>query len=344
MTGFAVSKACVPAAGASRPRLGFLGAGWIGLNRLQAVAKSDLAAIVAVADPSEERRTEAAGIAPEATAAEDLDALLEMGLDGIVIATPSALHAMQSIAALEAGVAVFCQKPLGRTAVETGKVVDAARKAGLPLGVDLSYRRTAALEAVRAQLAQQAIGEVFAADLVFHNAYGPDKAWSQDPELAGGGCVVDLGVHLADALLWCLDYPAVASVAARLMREGRPLGAGEVEDFALATIDIAGGGVARMACSWRMHAGCDAEVALRFHGSEGTLVFENVGGSFYDFRARLLKGSSSQVLCEGPDDWGGRMAVDWTQRLARREGFDPVAWRHVETARLLDRIYGRSPA
>jgi predicted dehydrogenase len=58
----------------------------------------------------------------------------------VVIATPSALHAEQSIAALTSGAAVFCQKPLGRTADEVRQVVDAARTADRLLAVDLSYR------------------------------------------------------------------------------------------------------------------------------------------------------------------------------------------------------------
>ena len=57
--------------------------------------------------------------------ADGLDGLLGMGLDGIVIATPSAMHAEQSIRALQSGAAVFCQKPLGRTAGEVRRVVDA---------------------------------------------------------------------------------------------------------------------------------------------------------------------------------------------------------------------------
>jgi predicted dehydrogenase len=56
------------------------------------------------------------------------------------------------------------------------------------------------------------LGRVFAVDLVFHNAYGPDKPWFYDPELAGGGCVMDLGVHLVDLALWSLDFPGVTAV------------------------------------------------------------------------------------------------------------------------------------
>ena len=74
----------------------------------------------------------------------------------MVIATPSAAHADQSIAALNAGKAVFCQKPLGRTGPEVAEVVAAARRADRLLGVDLSYRHTAAMAAIRPLLPEAA--------------------------------------------------------------------------------------------------------------------------------------------------------------------------------------------
>src|SRR5687767_5058435 len=109
-----------------RPRLGFLGVGWIGRHRMETIAQSGAAHIAAIADPAQDLAAQAQQIAPEAVLATSLDELLEHDLDGIVIATPSALHAEQTIAALERGVAVFCQKPLARTAEATRRVVDAA--------------------------------------------------------------------------------------------------------------------------------------------------------------------------------------------------------------------------
>src|SRR4051812_40941045 len=82
----------------ARPRLGFLGVGWIGRHRLDAIAQSEVAEIVAVADPARELAVEAARISPAATVLTSLDALLEVGVDGVVIATPSALHAEQAVA------------------------------------------------------------------------------------------------------------------------------------------------------------------------------------------------------------------------------------------------------
>jgi predicted dehydrogenase len=326
-----------------RPRIGFLGVGWIGRHRMEALLRAGDIEAVAVADPSEECRRAALDLAPDAVTAPDLDALLALGLQGLVIATPSAQHAAQAVEALEAGVAVFCQKPLGRTAGETQSVVDAARRADRLLAVDLSYRFTRGMQAIRRLVAEGALGRVFAGDLVFHNAYGPDKPWFYDPAMSGGGCVMDLGVHLVDLALWTLGFPNVRAVAAALSKDGRPLPRppAEAEDHAFATVELETGAVVRLACSWRLHAGRDAEISAAFYGSQGGAALRNVAGSFYDFDAERFHGTTRTPLASPPDDWGGRAAQDWARRLAAGAGFDPDCERLTDVARVLDRIYGR---
>lgn len=296
---------------------------------------------VAVCDPWPDGLAEAMKLAPGALAVSSLDDMLALELDGVVIATPSALHADQSIQALEAGTAVFCQKPLGRTAAETRAVVEAARAADRLLGVDLSYRHTAAMRAIAEEVRGGALGEVFAIDLTFHNAYGPDKPWFYDRAQSGGGCVVDLGVHLVDLALWTLGFPPVSDVDARLLSGGQPLRAGEVEDFALATF-AAGGVEVRLACSWRLHAGRDAVIEAAFYGTSGGATLRNVSGSFYDFTAERFEGTAATRLADPPDEWGGRAAAAWAEQLARSPAFDPAADEFVRTAEVLDLIYQRS--
>lgn len=326
---------------AARPRIGFLGTGWIGRHRMAAMVATGAVDAVAVAEPSPEAAAEAAVLAPDAALVPDLDALLAHELEGLVIATPSALHAEQSIRALNAGVAVFCQKPLGRTEREVRDVVEAARRADRLLGVDLSYRFAESAVRVREAVRSGDLGRVFAADLVFHNAYGPDKPWFYDPALSGGGCVMDLGVHLVDLALWTLDWPEVANVSARLMSGGEPLSRRRdgVEDYAVATLTLAGGGVVRVACSWKLQAGQEADISAAFYGPNGGAKLQNVGGSFYDFDAFRLHGTGRTPLASPPDEWGGRAAADWARRLAAGERFDPENARLVQVARVLDTIY-----
>jgi predicted dehydrogenase len=329
-----------------KPRLGFLGVGWIGLNRLKAIAGSDLAEIAAVADTDP---AAAAGAAAECGGvAVDPEDLLSgrVAADGIVIATPSGLHAAQAERVLSNGAAVFCQKPLGRTAAECESVVNAARRIDRLLGVDFSYRGLRGVRRMRALVAEGAIGHIHAADLIFHNAYGPDKAWCADPALSGGGCVIDLGTHLVDLALGVLgaqgEDPKLESVESRLYTQGRPAGdRAQVEDYAVAQLAFSSGATVRLACSWFLHAGCDAVIDASFYGQRGAVRLRNVNGSFYDFVATHDVGSTSQTLAAPPDDWGPQAALDWTRRLAGGAGFDPAVERVADVARIIDRIYGQ---
>jgi predicted dehydrogenase len=334
-----------PDSALAHPRLGFLGVGWIGRHRMQAILEAGVAEVAAIADASPETAAEAGWLAPSAELVPTLDDLLDMGVDGVVIATPSALHAEQSIRALGRGAAVFCQKPLGRTAAEVRGVVDAARAADRLLDVDLSYRFTEGMRRIREAVRSGGLGRVYAADLVFHNAYGPDKPWFYDPALSGGGCVMDLGVHLVDLALWTLGFPEVSGVTGTLFAEGEPLLGGarpdRAEDYAVATLQLGTGAAVRLACSWRLHAGRDAVISAAFHGTEGGAALHNVEGSFYDFTAERYRGTARETLATPPDAWGGRAAAAWAARLAAAERFDPAAERLVEVARVLDRIYGR---
>lgn len=324
-----------------KPRLGFLGVGWIGLNRMEAIARSDLTEIAGICDTSDQVRERGLAMAPHALAARCLDELLDLDLDGLVIATPSAQHSEQAIRALERGLAVFCQKPLACTAAETRRVVEAARSADRLLAVDLSYRFTSAMQVMRSLVASGELGEIYAANLVFHNAYGPDKAWAHDRALSGGGCVIDLGIHLVDAVLWILNFAPINKVSSRLYAQGKLVrgSTAQIEDYALAQIDFENGAAANIACSWWLQAGQDCVIAAEFYGTRGGVSFRNVNGSFYDFVAERYEGTRRVVLAAPPDSWSGRAAVDWVKRLQSGERFDEKNEDLIRVADVLDAIY-----
>lgn len=158
--------------------------------------------------------------------------------------------------------------------------------------------------------------------------------------------MVDLGIHLVDLALHCLGFPEVEAVSSRLYAEGRPLGPApeQVEDYAVARLDLASGATARLACSWRLSAGQDAVIAATFHGTRGGLSFRNVDGSFYDFVTERYHGTSREVLDEPPDAWGGRAVVDWARHVASDVRYDPQIEQVVRVAEVLDAIYGRRSA
>ena len=323
-------------------KLGFLGTGWIGRNRMNAMLTTGQAEAVALCDPSDEMAQQALEIAPGALRVGSLEDLLACAPDGLVIATPSALHAEQCIAGFDAGAAVFCQKPLGRNAEEVAAVLEAAKGADRLLGVDLSYRHTAAVQAIRDRIRAGELGRVFAADLTFHNAYGPQSAWFWNPALSGGGCMIDLGVHLIDLALWLFDFPEVMDARATFLREGRPAQSDECEDYAVGELMLANGATVRIACSWNLAAGQDAIIEGTFYGTAGGARMRNENGSYYDFRAELFEGRNRERIAAPPDDWPGRAAAEWVRGLAAGERFTGSTSGLFETAHVLDRMYGRS--
>jgi predicted dehydrogenase len=325
-----------------RPRIGFLGVGWIGRSRMQSLAAGGAADVVAAADPDPAARAAVTSTLAHVEVVADLASLLALELDGIVIATPSALHAAQAIAALQHGVAVYCQKPLARTRSETADVVAAARQADRLLGVDLCYRRTDAAAALRDVVTGGELGNVYAVELVFHNAYGPDKPWFTQRCLSGGGCLVDLGSHLIDLALWLTDSAGAQVVSARLRRGGGPVSpeTDEVEDFAVAQLDASSGATVRLACSWFLPAGHDCVFECTLYGTEGAVSMRNRDGSFYDFVAERLTGTTTEALTTPGEDWGARGIAAWVQRLTTANRFDPeMAAEFDRLAGVLDGIY-----
>jgi len=325
----------------SRPRLGFLGTGWIGLHRMKSVLDHGGAEIAAVCEPNPAQRARVGELVPAASHCASLEELLERGLDGVVIATPSAQHAREACLALSNRVAVFCQKPLARSREETARVVDCARSADRLLGVDFSYRHTRALSMLKDLVSSGELGRIYNARLVFHNAYGPDKAWYRDRALSGGGCAIDLGIHWLDAALWLLDTPKIERVSSQLFAGGERLALPPPvsEDFMSAQLETASGAVIEIACSWNLSAGREAVIQVELHGTKGGAALYNDGGSFYDFHVEHWQGTKTARLLEPPDDWGGRAVVAWVERLARSNKFDPSAKSLVCVAELLDRIY-----
>lgn len=325
--------------------LGFIGVGWIGRNRMEVLLNAGKAEAAVISEPYEENAAEALKSAPNAKVTTEPDTVYaNPDLDGIVIATPSAMHAAQSIEALNGGKAVFCQKPLGRTAEEVRQVVQASQKADKLLAVDLSYRYTKAFKAVHDTITSGAIGKVYGVDLVFHNAYGPDKDWFYDIKRSGGGCVMDLGIHMVDLAMWCLGFPEIDEVKSHLFSKGIKLQPNEekVEDFAKVSMLTADDTSISLECSWHVSAGQDAVIEAKFYGTEGGVAFKNCNGSFYDFKAEKYKGTYTETLVSPPDDWSGCAGVVWAEEILKGRGYDKKsAEEFIKTAEVIDRIYGR---
>lgn len=325
----------------ARPRLGFIGLGWIGRKRLDALDPESIE-VAALAESDSTRLLSVAEAYPDAVATQKVEALLTADLDGVVIATPNGLHAQQAIASLERGIPVFCQKPLATNLADVERVVAAARNADRLLGIDFCYRHVSGMHELRRRLLGGQIGDVIAVDLTFHNAYGPDKSWCQDPRLAGGGCLMDLGVHLLDLSLWLQGMPPTERVRSRLFAQGVPVQAGDaVEDLAFAEFIQANGAIVRLACSWHAHIGQGAVIQIAITGTRGGVHWANIDGSFYDFQLDLIHGTNRERLSgrDAGEDWGPRALQAWIEQLRVSNRFDPQADEIVRSAALIEEVY-----
>lgn len=325
----------------TKPRIAFIGVGWIGRHRMEAAAKTGLADITVLCDPSDECIEEAKKVAPLSAVASSFDQTInDPQIDAVVIATPSAVHMQQTVAALQNNKAVFCQKPLGRNSAEVATAIKTAQVADKLLGADFSYRYTTAFSAIHNIIRSGELGEIYAIELKFHNAYGPGKPWFYDIQQSGGGCVLDLGVHMIDLALYALEFPEVSAISSRLYSKGNIVTSRTVvEDYADVMMK-AGSVNAHLSCSWNLHAGTEAIIEASFYGTKGGVAIKNIDGSFYNFAGYRYWNTKSEMIVAPPDEWGGRAITDWLNRLSSSNRFQSDALNYYPSAQVIDRIYG----
>jgi len=181
-----------------------VGAGRMGSVHLRALGESRLARLAAVVEPVAEPR-ERASERYRVPAFATLDELVTSGLaEGVVITAPTDLHLALVEDCVEAGLPVFCEKPLGLSADQAQMAAAAATAAGLPLQVGYYRRFLPELVALRQRIAAGRLGEL---SLVVLNQWDEHPP-SAEFERRSGGIVVDMGVHEIDQLRWLTGQEA----------------------------------------------------------------------------------------------------------------------------------------
>src|SRR5258707_13045302 len=127
-------------------------------------------------------------------------------VDAVLVTTPNARHLQDVLTAVAARKPVLCEKPMGMNADECRQMVEAARNAGVLLGVAQVFRFEESTERFRARIAAGDIGRpIFArAEFSFPDS-GHHRTWLYDRSLAGGGPIADVGIHCIDALRYILQ-------------------------------------------------------------------------------------------------------------------------------------------
>jgi predicted dehydrogenase len=192
---------------------GVIGSGGIARRRTipEGIAPASNAVLVSVYNPTASVNAEV-GRQFQAQPVSTVEDLLKTDVDAVYIASPPAAHAAQVKACARAGKHVLCEKPLGRTVAEAEEIIQACTEAGIRLGTAFMMRFHAQHQAASHLVADGKLGKPVFARAQLSCWYPPrDGAWRQDPELAGGGSLMDMGGHCIDLLE--LFFGSVATVS-----------------------------------------------------------------------------------------------------------------------------------
>jgi predicted dehydrogenase len=247
-------------------RLALLGCGWVADMHARAAATCGHA-VVGVANHRLESAERFAAVHGIERATTDWQSLVsEQDVDVVVVCTPNALHAEQSIAALAGGKHVFCEKPMATTVADAEAMLAAAAEHDRLLLVLHPWRHHDAVIALRNAIAAGELGRVVRTHgYGVHADWGPG-GWFTDPALAGGGALVDMGIHAIDTARFLLGEPQAERVQASI---ATTYGSYAVDDDGLVLIDWEGGARSVVESGWwQPHLG-GYEADTEVYGSSG---------------------------------------------------------------------------
>ncbi|MCC6314979.1 MAG: Gfo/Idh/MocA family oxidoreductase [Thermomicrobiales bacterium] len=269
-----------------RVRVGIIGCG-IGIFHLEGFEKEPRAEIVALAGLDTDRcvMLQQRFSVPRRYG-DYKDLLADPDIEAVTIAVPNFLHEEVTLAALAAGKHVLVEKPLARNVAEGERMVTAARKSGKVFGVIFNRRSRHDVQLVKHEVARGALGRIYHGRAFWMRRSGIPGlgSWFTNKELAGGGPLIDLGIHVLDMALWIMGEPEPTAVSAATYAALGPKGRGmwqgarfkaapdaayEVEDFATAMIRFANGMTLTLDTSWAGYTSHTDEFGVSFMGDEG---------------------------------------------------------------------------
>lgn len=197
----------------------------------------------------------------------DIEQILQdADVEAVILAQPNAYHEPHGTACLQARKHVLVEKPLAPTRAEAERLVDAASAGGCVLLTGHMWRWDPETQWLRNQIARGALGGVVRTEgYGIHEKWGP-AGWFTDPALAGGGALVDMGVHAIDTARYLLGDPLPRSVYARVRTS---FGDYPVDDDAHVIIEWDSGAYSVVHAGWWQPKVPGPEAATRLWGTEG---------------------------------------------------------------------------
>jgi predicted dehydrogenase len=280
-------------------RVGVVGLGWAGGQHLAAYHAHPDTEIVALAGLEDRPRARlAAKYGIEHAVAEWEDLLDARDLDAVSVCVPTFLHAPIAVAALDRGIHVLSEKPIALNGDEAERMVAAARRADRVLDVAFNHRQRGDIQKLKRLMDEGRLGRPYYAKAWWLRRTGIPTigSWFTRADLAGGGPLVDIGVHVLDYSLFLLGNPEVVAVSASTYDLLATAGFGshasysgktgardgdaphfDVEDLASVFMRLADGGTLLVEASWAAHRRDGDEFGITLYGTDGgaELIVDN---------------------------------------------------------------------
>lgn len=277
--------------------------------------------LVAACDPVKARREEAAEIQPGLNTYENYKEMLaKEKLDIISVCSPNCFHAEHAIAALRHGAHVLLEKPVALSMREVASIKAAVNKSGRKLIVGFSHRFMRGNQRINRAIRNGLIGEPYMIRVRFAHS-GPYPGWAKDdwfysPKLAGGGAMLDMGIHAIDQALWHLGPAKRVQALARTLRKDI-----EVDDCAVLLIEFARSkALGYIEIGWTSPAGFSG---MEIMGDQGCIV-EDYSSSLKVTVGRITPNMKSRpklktkVLDEDPTHGGWKTELAEVVKALRR--------------------------
>ena len=345
--------------GSDKVRVGIIGCG-IGIFHLEGFEKEPRAEVLALAGLDTDRCVMLQDRFHVPRRYGDYTEMLaDPDIDAVSIAVPNHLHLPVTLDALAANKHVLVEKPLARNVVEGQQMIDAAKAAGKILMVIFNRRGRHDVQLVKQEVQRGRLGQIYHAKSFWMRRSGIPGlgSWFTTKELAGGGPLIDLGIHALDMALWILDNPRPIAVNAATYAALGPQGRGqwqgnrfritpgvtyEVEDFATAMIRFDGGMTLQLDASWAGYTGHTdefgvslmgdlggAEIHVKDYADTGTLrFFGEIDGVPTETTPRLI-----------PTHGHGAMAQAFVASILDGAPVSPSGEEGLERVRLIEAIY-----
>ncbi len=246
-------------------RFGLVGCGRIAQSHIEALAGSELGAVAAVIEP----REVAAKAASEQTRSlcfrDHTDPALLAEVDAVIVCTPPATHFEVAQYFLARGKHVLCEKPLTIRPEQATELVGSAQRAGRVLMMASKFRYVDDVIKSKAIIQSGILGDILLYENAFCSKVDMRERWNSDPQVAGGGVLIDNGSHAVDIARYLLG--PITHVHAETARRAQGLA---VEDTMRVRFRSQSGAVGSIDLSWTINK--ESPHYLGVYGSQGTLL------------------------------------------------------------------------